>query len=98
VIEQLSISARSKALQELSGWIFDNTRQALYKRVEFSDFAQALSFMVRVGVLAERMDHHPEWTNVYNRVDIWLTTHDCAGVSQRDIDLAAVIDGIIGKA
>lgn len=53
--------------------------------------------MVRVGVLADRMDHHPEWSNVYNRLDIWLTTHDCGGVSPRDIALATLIDSLAGS-
>lgn len=91
---RISLLERATALEALLAWSFDEDRQALYRRLEFSDFAEALSFMVRVGVHADRMDHHPEWTNVYNRLDIWLTTHDCAGVSSRDIALATVIDSL----
>lgn len=91
---RMSPTERATALETLPAWRFDEERQALYRRLEFLDFAEALSFMARVGVLADRMDHNPEWTNVYNRLDIWLTTHDCAGVSSRDIALATVIDSL----
>jgi 4a-hydroxytetrahydrobiopterin dehydratase len=59
------------------------------------DFAQALALMVRIGVEADKRDHHPEWSNVYNRIDIWLTTHDAGGISTRDIALAGVIDAML---
>ena len=62
----------------------------------FTDFAEAFGFMARVAILAEKADHHPEWFNVYNRVEILLTTHDADGLSQRDIDLALKIDVIAG--
>ena len=65
------------------------------RRFVFGDFVAAFGFMTRVAILAEKADHHPEWSNVYNRVDIVLTTHDAGGLSQRDIDLAQAIDGLL---
>jgi 4a-hydroxytetrahydrobiopterin dehydratase len=62
---------------------------------KFADFVEAFGFMTRVALLAEKADHHPEWSNVYNRVDILLTTHDCDGLSQRDLDLARKIDKLV---
>lgn len=76
-------------------WTYDPDRRALHRQVIFEDFAQALGAMVRIGVHAERMNHHPEWLNVYNRVDIWLTTHDAGGVTIRDLELARLVDGVI---
>ena len=70
-------------------------RRALFRAVVLRDFAEAMSVMVRIGITAEKCDHHPEWTNVYNRLDIWLTTHDANGVSCRDVDFAARIDAIV---
>ena len=61
----------------------------------FADFVQAFGFMARVALLAERADHHPEWSNVYNRVDIFLTTHDAGGLSARDVSLAREIDALV---
>ena len=63
----------------------------------FKDFNEAFGFMSRVAIKAEKIDHHPEWSNVYNQVQVTLTTHDAGGVSQRDIDLAKFIDGIAGR-
>lgn len=77
-------------------WVYDPARRALHRRLIFADFAEALAMMVRIGMAAEKADHHPEWTNVYNRLDIWLTTHDTGDVSERDHALARVIDGIVG--
>jgi 4a-hydroxytetrahydrobiopterin dehydratase len=79
-------------LAALPEWTFDGKRDALHRRLVFADFSEALSFMVRVGLEAEKADHHPEWVNVYNRVGIWLTTHDAGGVSSRDVALARTID------
>ncbi len=76
----------------LPAWRYDPQRRALHRRLSLADFGQALSAMVRIGVEADKRDHHPEWTNVYDRIDIWLTTHDTGGVSERDEALAAVID------
>jgi 4a-hydroxytetrahydrobiopterin dehydratase len=82
------------ALKELNGWQRLTGRDAIGKSYKFKHFRQAFAFMTEVALLAEKADHHPEWSNVYNRVDIVLTTHDAAGVSQRDIDLAQHIDKI----
>ena len=70
----------------------------LYKRFCFKDFIEAFSFMTKVAFLAEKMNHHPRWTNVYNTVEIWLTTHDAGNiVTSKDQELAAQIDGLLGE-
>ena len=79
------------ALQGLPGWNRDG--DAIARHYRFADFAHAFAFMTRVALLAEKADHHPEWSNVWNRVDIALTTHDAGGLSRRDIELAHAIDG-----
>lgn len=82
-----------EALRALPGWAFK--RDALAKDFKFGSFREAMSFMVRVGFEAEAMDHHPEWTNVYNRVSIRLNTHDAGGkVTAKDVDLARKIQGL----
>ena len=68
-------------------------REAIHRRFQFVDFDAAFAFMTRVALLAAKMDHHPEWTNVYNKVDVTLATHDAGGVTQKDIDLATAMDG-----
>lgn len=91
-MEKLSGAERSDALQKLTGWTEVEGRDAIFKSFSFSDFNTAFGFMSRIALMAERMDHHPEWFNVYNRVEITLTTHDADGLSMRDIKLAAFID------
>lgn len=81
-------------LRGLPNWSYDESRKALFRQIVFRDFSEALGFIVRVGMEAEKADHHPEWTNVYNCLDIWLTTHDSGGVSQLDFALAGLIDRI----
>ena len=83
---------RQAHINRLNGWEFDPARNAIRKILRFPDFVEAFGFMSGVALLAERSDHHPEWFNVYNRVEILLTTHDAGGLSIRDIDLAAAID------
>lgn len=78
------------ALATLDGWNRHGDR--LRAELTFADFAEALGFMVRVGVVAERMNHHPEWTNVYNRVTVELTTHDAGGITGQDLALAELIN------
>ena len=95
MIEQLTDDERAAALDELGDWDFDEARDALTRRFMFADFSQAFGFMARVALLAERADHHPEWSNVYNRVDILLTTHDAGGLSARDVSLAREIDALV---
>lgn len=95
-VTPLSAAERAEALAQLPHWRFDEGRKAIHRQLVFADFAAALGFMVQVGVAAEKQDHHPEWANVYNRVDIWLTTHDAGGVSARDVRLARHIDALAG--
>ena len=80
------------AVARLDGWAAAPDRDAIIKSFRFKDFAQAFSFMMQVAQAAERMDHHPEWSNVYNRVDILLATHVAGGVTERDVALAQAID------
>lgn len=68
----------------------------LYRSIQFPDFATAFGFMTQIAFVAERMDHHPEWLNIYSRVDIWLTTHDVNGISEKDFVLAARINAVLG--
>ncbi len=88
MVEKLESAARAKALAGLDGWQDAAGRDAIQRTFTFADFNQAFGFMSRVALLAEKMDHHPEWFNVYNRVEVTLATHDCGGVSERDIALA----------
>ncbi|KAJ2518855.1 hypothetical protein H4217_003062 [Coemansia sp. RSA 1939] len=96
MVEKLSDNEREQLLEPLlegsSGWTLTSGRDAISKKFLFADFNQAFSFMTAVALRAEKMNHHPEWFNVYNQVHITLSTHDCQGLSLRDIDLAAFID------
>jgi 4a-hydroxytetrahydrobiopterin dehydratase len=76
------------ALQSLAGWQQHSRRDAIRRQYVFKDFAQAFAFMTQLAIIAEKRNHHPEWSNVYNKVDVTLTTHDAQGVTERDIDLA----------
>lgn len=84
------------AVAELDGWAPTPDRDAIAKSFRFKDFSQAFGFMARVALKAETMDHHPEWFNVYNGVDVVLTTHDANGVTQKDVALAQFMDAIAG--
>lgn len=95
-IERLSEAERADALDGLSDWDYDEARDAIVRRFVFADFVEAFGFMSRVALLAEKADHHPEWSNVWNRVEILLTTHDAAGLSARDVTLADAIDALVG--
>lgn len=95
MIAPLTQEALQQALASLPDWTYDEPRKAIHRHIVLSDFGQALGLMVRIGVEAEKRDHHPEWANVYNKLDIWLTTHDADGVSTRDVELAGVIDRLI---
>ncbi len=95
-IEPLSEAERAEALDGLPDWDYDEGRDAITRTAVFADFAEAFGFMARVALVAEKADHHPEWRNVWNRVDILLTTHDAGGLSPRDIELAEAIDAILG--
>jgi len=95
MVDQLSEAERAEALDALPDWDYDEGRDAISRSIVFTDFAEAFGFMTQVALIAERADHHPEWTNVWNRVEITLTTHDAGGLSERDIDLATAIDSIL---
>ena len=92
-IKKLSGSAIEGELEKLVDW--ELKQQKLHRQFVFENFIEAFGFMSRVALLAETMDHHPEWSNVYNRVDIYLTTHDAGGISQRDFVLAEKIDHLL---
>lgn len=96
MVEQLSQAEREDALKGLPEWDYQDGRDAITRRFTFDDFSQAFAFMTQVALLAEKADHHPEWSNVWNRVDILLTTHDAGGLSGRDIDMARAIDALVG--
>ncbi|KWR89255.1 4a-hydroxytetrahydrobiopterin dehydratase [Cupriavidus sp. IDO] len=91
-ISPLSHQERATLLADLPGWAQLMDRDAIHKRFSFADFNAAFAFMTRVAIQAEKSDHHPEWFNVYNRVDITLSTHDANGLTRRDIDLAHFIE------
>ena len=97
MIEALNEEERADALDALPDWDYDEARDAVTRTIQFADFAQAFGFMARVALVAEKMDHHPEWTNVWNRVDILLTTHDAGGLSARDVELAQAIDAMLDR-
>ena len=98
MIEALSEAERAEALDGLPEWDHDEARDAITRSIVFADFIEAFGFMTQVAMIAERMNHHPEWSNVYNRVDVLLTTHDAGGLSPRDVDMAQAIDAIVGEA
>jgi 4a-hydroxytetrahydrobiopterin dehydratase len=81
-------------LSQLPGWSLDAQAAAISRHLEFADFNEAFAFMARVALMAERKDHHPDWSNAYNVVDVTLTTHDARGLTMKDIELARFIDRI----
>jgi len=91
-VPQLTEAEREQALPELPGWTLREDRLAITRELKFRNFSEAFAFMTRVALIAEKQDHHPEWSNVYNRVSITLTTHDAGGLSQRDLKMAKAID------
>ncbi|MDM0110288.1 4a-hydroxytetrahydrobiopterin dehydratase [Variovorax sp. J22R24] len=92
-MNRLEISHATELLADLPGWRCEDTRGGLIKReLVFADFSQAFGFMTRLALAAEKANHHPEWFNVYNRVDIALTTHDVNGISMRDIEMARLAE------
>lgn len=94
--EKLDISARDAALLNLNGWELVEGREAIAKTFQFADFNEAFGFMARAALKAEAMDHHPEWFNVWNKVDVTLSTHDAGGLTELDMELAAFMDGLAG--
>lgn len=91
---KLNNAERDQALAELSDWIHDETRDAIQKIFVFRDFNDAFGFMSRVALMAEKLNHHPEWSNVYKTVNVTLMTHDVDGLSPLDIKMANFMDGI----
>lgn len=91
----LSEAERDEALGALPGWAFDAGQNGIAKSFKFADFAEAFGFMTRIALAAEKADHHPDWSNAWNRVDILLTTHSEGGVTAKDIALAKRIEALI---
>jgi 4a-hydroxytetrahydrobiopterin dehydratase len=94
--QKLSGDARKSALTRLKGWSEVKDRDAISKKFVFADFNQAFGFMTRAALIAEKLDHHPEWFNVYKNVEVTLSTHDAGGVTDLDIRLAEAMDKLAG--
>jgi 4a-hydroxytetrahydrobiopterin dehydratase len=94
--QKLIGEARAAALAKLAGWSEAQGRDAIAKTFVFKDFSAAFGFMARVALVAEKMDHHPEWRNVYKTVEVTLSTHDAGGLTEHDTKLAAAMDRIAG--
>jgi 4a-hydroxytetrahydrobiopterin dehydratase len=92
-VEKMTAQQIQAELSDLVGWELKNDK--LHRELKFKNFVQAFGFMTQIAVLAEQMNHHPEWSNVYSRVTIDLTTHEAGGISQLDFDLAAKIDAVV---
>ncbi len=90
---KLPIDDLRAALKRLPDWRLVEGREAIMRKYQFVDFDAAFAFMTRVALLAAKTDHHPEWVNVYNKIEVTLATHDANGVTQKDIDLAMAMDG-----
>ncbi|NVJ97699.1 MAG: 4a-hydroxytetrahydrobiopterin dehydratase [Alphaproteobacteria bacterium] len=89
---EMTVSERTEAMASLEGWAYDAADKAIKKTFQFADFSEAWGFMNRAALLAEKMDHHPEWFNVYNRVEVKMTTHDADGVTSLDIAMATAME------
>ena len=92
---KLEGAARKQALADLKGWREFEGRDAITRKFVFKNFNEAFGFMARVALAAEKMDHHPEWSNVYKTVDVVLSTHDAGGLTEKDIALAKAMDGFM---
>ncbi len=95
---KLTIEELKATLQRLPDWTLAKDREAIVRKFKFEDFDAAFAFMTRSALLAAKMDHHPEWFNVYNKVDVTLTTHDAGGVTKKDIALANAMDSYAAGA
>ena len=91
-VEQLTDEERDTWMRALPDWSLTRDGKAMERTFQFADFAEAFAFMTRIAIIAEKRDHHPEWFNVYNKVEITLTTHDAGGLSLRDVNMAKKID------
>ena len=94
--EKLSEAARAELLPKLDGWSLTEGRDAITKTFTFKDFSGAFGFMTRVALFAEKLDHHPEWFNVYNRVEVTLSTHDAGGLTMLDVLMAGAMEDFAG--
>jgi 4a-hydroxytetrahydrobiopterin dehydratase len=94
--QKLAGNERTSALAKLTGWTEAKGRDAISKKFTFKDFNEAFGFMTRAALVAEKMDHHPEWFNVYKTVEVTLSTHDAGGVTELDVKLAQAMDKIAG--
>ncbi|WP_454598723.1 4a-hydroxytetrahydrobiopterin dehydratase [Qipengyuania sp. SM2507] len=94
-VRQLNEDERASWLDALDEWSLAREGKAIERSFEFRDFSEAFAFMARVAMIAEKRDHHPEWSNVYNKVEITLTTHDADGLSLRDVNMAKDIDALV---
>ncbi len=94
-VEELTAEERDTWLRALPQWSLAREGKAIERSFEFADFAEAFAFMTRIAIIAEKRDHHPEWFNVYNKVEITLTTHDAGGLSLRDVNMAKKIDKLV---
>jgi 4a-hydroxytetrahydrobiopterin dehydratase len=92
---KLTAKERDTALERLNGWVYDEGADAITHEFKFKDFLEAFAFMTRVALLAQAANHHPEWSNVYNKVTVTLTTHDAGGLSAKDVSLAEGIDKLL---
>lgn len=95
MVDKLTPDTREAALGRLNGWIYDARTDAISHDFKFKDFSEAFGFMTRVALLAQAADHHPEWSNVYNKVTITLSTHDAGGLTEKDVGLAEKIDQLL---
>ncbi|MBL6933441.1 MAG: 4a-hydroxytetrahydrobiopterin dehydratase [Rhodospirillales bacterium] len=91
---KLTGDIRQAGIAQMQGWAEVKGRDAMHKSFKFKDFGEAFAFMTRIAIHADKVDHHPEWSNVYNTVDITLTSHDVGGISERDLKLARFIDSV----
>ncbi len=92
---KLPAEQRTQVLRDLDGWNEVQDRDAISRTFRFADFNEAFGFMTRIALKAEQMNHHPEWFNVWNRVDVTLTTHDAGGVTQLDVELAHFMNNAV---
>jgi 4a-hydroxytetrahydrobiopterin dehydratase len=94
-VKKLDAKTRAAAMKKLKGWKDVKGRDAIARKFQFENFNQAFGFMTRVALLADKMDHHPEWFNVYNKVDVTLSTHDAGGVTANDIEMAKAMETFV---
>lgn len=96
--KRLTVAERTAAIAQLPAWRMVDGREAIQRTFTFKDFSAAFGFMTRAAMVAERMDHHPEWRNVYSRVEVVLATHDAGGLTALDVQLAAAMDRIAAES